>query len=598
MHLPKTLSRGRLRLDTANIDQLDAALRGLAVGIVLLLSLLGYDYDVRGDLALPFPVAPAAVAIGLVIYNVAVVLLLGVPWRHRPGFPLFTLDWLVVTVAILLTGGFFSPFLVLYYALVIGAALRLNLQRTLILVGACSLVYGLLSRSNATPADTVALHLPWLVVGVTSLLMVAMTALAMQRAVSVENARLLLEQQTARRFSLLNDLTRTVLSATPDTAALLRTVAAIAPNALQADCALALLFDHEGRPQGLAADQGGAPDLTPGVLALAREAAAARAPVVIPDVTADPRGDDLRACLGRVEAAVCAPLMEEDRPVGALLVGSYSPRIFRPADISLLTAIGRQIGLSVRLAHLYDSERDKATRSAERERTERDLLNTVSHDLRTPLTAIKTGVSGLLAGDAARPPAETRLLQNIDRSTERLILLVNDILDMARLRAGRVSLAREQLDIAEVIEDALATLRPLAEAKGQALVVEPPGCAVGLLIPGDRRRLEQALLNILYNANKYTPVGGRITVGARCEVEAVRVWVRDTGPGIDAAEQQHIFERFYVARSSDPARPEAGGLGLAIARSLVELHGGTIGVESAPGDGSLFYFTLPIRPTT
>jgi signal transduction histidine kinase len=589
---------GRLRgwLDAVSLDQLDAALRGLAVGIVLVLSFIGYRYaDVRPAFA-PLPIEPTAVAIGLVIYNIAVVLLLGVPWRRRPGFALFALDWAVVSTAIILTGGFYSPFLILYYALVIGAALRLNLQRTLLLVLACSLVYAALSRDAGAAGDA-ALHLPLLVVGVTSLLMVAMTALAMKRAIDVENTQLGLEQQTARRLSLLNDLTAAVLSASPDTAALLRTVAALAPGALQADCALAVLLGPEGRPIRAAADEGSAPDLSPGVVALAQAAVRRRAPVVLADVPADARGADLRACLGRVESAVVAPLIAAGEGVGAVIVASYSPRVFSPGDLGLLTALSGQIGLSVRLARLYDLERDKAERSAAREQVERDLLNTVSHDLRTPLTAIKTGVSGLLAGGANRPPAELRLLQNVDRSTERLILLVNDVLDMARLRAGRITLAREQLDFAEVIGDAVSAVRPLVEARGQALRLDlPPAAEPPLIASGDRRRLEQVLLNLLYNANKYTPPGGRITVGAGREGDSVRVWVRDTGPGIDPAEQARIFERFYVARSSAPSGPEPTGLGLAIAQSLVALHGGAIGVESRPGAGSLFYFTVPIQP--
>ena len=589
--------RVRLRLWThaVGVDQLDAALRGLAVGIVLLLSLLGYNYAEARPSVLPFSIPPAGIAAALVLYNVAVVVLLGVPWRHRPGFMLFALDWLVVSLAIVLTGGFYSPFLVLYYALVIGGALRLDFQPTLVLVGACSLVYAALSQ-DTPPGVSPAFHLPLLVVGVTSLMMVAMTALTMRRVVDVENARVHLEQQTAQRFALLNDLTRTVLSASPDSAALLRTIAAIAPNALQADCALAVLLDRQGRPGRVAVDQGNAPDLTPGALALALTATAQRAPLVLENLPADPRGGDIRACLGRVEAVVCAPLLADTEAVGALIVGSYSPRHWTPDDVSLLGAIGRQIALSVRLAQLYDLEREKAARSAERERVERDLLNTVSHELRTPLTAIKTGVSGLLAGSAARPPAEARLLQNIDRSTERLILLINDVLDMARLRAGRVTLAREQLDLGEVIQDALATVRPLAEAKNQTLVTDLPAraaqCACGLQAPADRRRVEQVLLIILNNATKYTPPGGRITVGAAAEPGQVRVWVHDTGPGIDPADQRRIFERFYIG-PREGGRPDATGLGLAIANSLIELHGGQIGVQSSPGTGSLFYFTLP-----
>ena len=252
LHLPDNWDqrlarlRGPWRLDAPRVDELDAGLRALAVGIVVALSLFGYHYTPPAGLAVSIP--PTLVASGLIAYNAGVVLLLGVPWRRRPGFLLFVLDWGVVTGAILLTGGFFSPFLILYYALVIGAALRLSLPRTLALVMACSLVYAVLSSSNPTPADTGAVHLPWLMVGITSLLMVAVTAVAMKRTADIEKARARLEEQTASRLRLLNDLTRTVFSATPNLAALLRTVAAIAPDALGADCGLAVLLDPAGRP--------------------------------------------------------------------------------------------------------------------------------------------------------------------------------------------------------------------------------------------------------------------------------------------------------------------------------------------------------------
>ena len=245
--------RARLRLDELAIDELDAGLRALAVGTVLVLSLLGYPVTPSPGLGVSIP--PALVAGALVVYNAAVVLGLGVPWRRRPGFVLYSVDCAVITGAILLTGGFFSPFLILYYAMVIGAALRLDLLRSLLLVAACAVVFTLLSSLYPTPADTGAIHLPWLVIGVTSLLMAGVTALAMKHAVDLEQARARLEEATAARLRLLNDLTRTVLSASPDTSALLRTVAAMAAEALGADCGLAVLLDA---PTGSGPGQQGA----------------------------------------------------------------------------------------------------------------------------------------------------------------------------------------------------------------------------------------------------------------------------------------------------------------------------------------------------
>jgi signal transduction histidine kinase len=585
--------RARLRLDAFTVDELDAGLRGLAVGIVSAISLFGYPY-----IPLPEPlvrIPPALVAAALIGYNAAVVLVLGVPWRRRPGFGLFVVDWLVVTAAIMLTGGFFSPFLILYYALVIGAALRLSLVQNVGLVAACSVVYALLSTVYPTPADAGPVHLPWLVVGVTSLLMVVVTAVALKRAVTIENARARLEEQTASRLRLLNDLTRTVLQASPDLAALLRAVAAIAPDALGADSGLAVLFDRNGQPRRVARSDGAEPPMTPGTLAVALAAGAQGTPVILPAAGADPRGPDLAAMLGPVASVVCCPLVLDAQPVGALFVASAGPRSFTPAEVSLLSAIAGQAVLPVRLARLYDLEREKAAQAGARERLERDLLNTVSHELRTPLTAIKTSISGLQAAPGTHSPAETRLLQNIDRSTERLILLINDVLDMARLRAGRVTLRPALVDLGALIREAGATVRPLADAKEQSLELALPGpaWATNLTVLGDRRRLEQVLLNILHNAIKYTPAGGVIRVGAEGDAVSVRVWVRDSGPGIPAADQAHIFERFYVGRADGPERADATGLGLAIARSLIDLHGGSIGVTSRPGDGSTFYFTLP-----
>ncbi len=585
--------RTRLRLDAFTVDELDAGLRGLAVGIVSALSLFGYTYTPLPGLLVNLP--PTLIAAVLVAYNAAVVLVLGVPWRRRPGFRLFVVDWLVVTAAIVLTGGFFSPFLILYYALVIGAALRLSLLQNLGIVAACSVVYALLSTVYPTPADTGTVHLPWLVVGVTSLLMVVLAAGAMKRAVDIENARARLEEQTASRMRLLNDLTRTVLNASPDLAVLLRTVAAIAPDALGANVGLAVLFDRSGRPGRVARSDGAEPEMTPGALAVALAAGVQGHPVILEDAGANVRGPDLAAMLGPVATVICCPLVLDDQPVGALFVASEQPRRFTTAEVSLLTAIAGQTVLPVRLARLYDLEREKAALADAREQMERDLLNTVSHELRTPLTAIKTSISGLRATPGAHPPAEERLLQNIDRSTERLILLVNDVLDMARLRAGRVTLQQAPVDLGALAWEANTTVRPLADAKGQSLELALPGpaWATNLIVTGDRRRLEQVLLNILHNAIKYTPPGGVIRVGAEGDEACVRVWVRDSGPGITPADQAHIFERFYVGRTEGSERTDATGLGLAIARSLIDLHSGAIGVTSQPGAGSTFYFTLP-----
>jgi two-component system sensor histidine kinase KdpD len=238
---------------------------------------------------------------------------------------------------------------------------------------------------------------------------------------------------------------------------------------------------------------------------------------------------------------------------------------------------------------------------------ERDLLSIVSHELRTPLTAIKTSVGALTDEDAEAAtegdPTRLRLLRNIGRSTDRLINLVSESLDMARLRAGRVSLKVQVLNVGDLILEVAPQVRSLLGVRGQILEVDLPARDSArwqrLQVLGDRRRLEQVLLNLMANANKYGPFGGHITVGATPRNGQVRIFVRDDGPGIEPGEQERIFEKFYQGKSQQETlkeHPESLGLGLAIARSIVELHGGYIGVQSRRFQGSTFYFVLAYEP--
>jgi signal transduction histidine kinase len=199
----------------------------------------------------------------------------------------------------------------------------------------------------------------------------------------------------------------------------------------------------------------------------------------------------------------------------------------------------------------------------------------------------------------AADSTQTRLLQNVGRSTERLIGLVNELLDMARLRAGRVSLQVQQVNMGAVIAELAGQLAPLLESRGQTLLLDLPPSDTGrwhrLSVPGDRRRIEQVVINLVSNANKYSPPGTRITLGATPRDGQVRVFVRDEGPGIPHAQHQRIFDKFYTGNEAiaPDGAIESTGLGLAIARSIVELHGGTMSIASRPGSGSTFYFTLP-----
>jgi PAS domain S-box-containing protein len=234
-----------------------------------------------------------------------------------------------------------------------------------------------------------------------------------------------------------------------------------------------------------------------------------------------------------------------------------------------------------------------ARRALEREKDE--FLSAVSHDLRTPLAAIKASIGVLLAHTPADFPAPLhRLLVNIDQAADRMATLVGDLLDLARLQAGRLQLELELTDLRLVAERAAAAIEPLAQQRGQQVRVEVPPTPV--LAHADAARLERALLNLLTNAHQYGRPGGRIELQLALHDGHARLAVRDDGPGIPRELQERIFERFYRPDTEQTRRSRGAGLGLPIARAFAELHGGRLWVESEPGVGSTFVLLIPLAP--
>jgi len=238
-----------------------------------------------------------------------------------------------------------------------------------------------------------------------------------------------------------------------------------------------------------------------------------------------------------------------------------------------------------------------ASEEAELDRLKSEFVGTVSHELRTPLTSIKGSVDLLLEAETGElNPTQRRFLNTIRRSSDRLINMVSDLLDLSRLEAGRVQLDLHPVDLAHLAEDVVHSLGNLFSAKKQAVETTaeaslPPAMA-------DRQRMEQVLVNLLGNASKYTPEGGRVCVAlSRGEVgggpAVVRLAVTDSGPGLSPADQQRVFDKFYRAGDRLSQAQQTGtGRGLTIARSLVELHGGTLTVDSELGRGSTFTISL------
>jgi two-component system phosphate regulon sensor histidine kinase PhoR len=219
----------------------------------------------------------------------------------------------------------------------------------------------------------------------------------------------------------------------------------------------------------------------------------------------------------------------------------------------------------------------------------REFVANVSHELRTPLTSIRALVETLETGAIDDPAVAADFLRRIVHEVDRLAVLVDELLDLARLETGRVVLRRESLAPREVLDAALERLRSQIARAGLKLDNTVPNDLPAM--SADRARIEQVMLNLVHNAIKFTPAGGTITVSARADDAAIVVTVADTGVGIPTDEAPRLFERFFKA---DRARSSEGtGLGLAIAKHIVQAHGGAIWVESTLGEGARFSFRLP-----
>lgn len=235
-----------------------------------------------------------------------------------------------------------------------------------------------------------------------------------------------------------------------------------------------------------------------------------------------------------------------------------------------------------------------AQRDLERQKDE--FFANISHDLRTPLTAIKASVGVVLANEPPGMPEPLhRMLVNIDLAAERMSTLVADLLELTRLQAGRVQLRLAHTDLRTVAIRAAQAIEPLAEARGQQLQLSLPPDPVGAVVDGER--LERALLNLLSNAQKYGRAHGTIRLRLEHRPGEARFAVADDGPGIPKSELERIFDRFYRPESEATSAKQGSGLGLPIARAMIELHGGRVWAESTLGQGSTFWVSLPLAAT-
>jgi signal transduction histidine kinase len=242
----------------------------------------------------------------------------------------------------------------------------------------------------------------------------------------------------------------------------------------------------------------------------------------------------------------------------------------------------------------HGSWNDASAHLKDLERLRTDLLSIIAHELRTPITVMRT-LTGLLLDPSSNPTAEQSrsMLETMERNAERMQHLIGEILDLARYRSGTIGLQLRQFDAMDLAESAVTTIRPLAERRGQTVELHAPRDR-GPRVFGDRPRLDRALLNLVANAQHFSPDGGRITVRLKGAADGMVWWsVTDHGPGISAEDQAHLFERFYVGRDAPREAQEGFGLGLPRALAIAQAHGGTIDVRSRVGHGSTFSLVVP-----
>jgi signal transduction histidine kinase len=329
---------------------------------------------------------------------------------------------------------------------------------------------------------------------------------------------------------------------------------------------------------------------------------ASRAPATGPDVSPRPVSPLLHAALVLVGASVTSMELDDAfRASGATLApGTADALLADLAELGLVRS-GRLAPTGRRYVRTSLGQRTvdagltgtAAVPLEELERLRTDLLSTIAHELRTPLTAVRTSV-GLLRDPGVEPTLEQHeaLLASIERNADRMQRLVGDILELSRFRAGGVALQLRRFDAAGLAESAIGAVAPLAAGRGQRvhLTMSQPGAHA---VYGDRRRLEQALINLLANAQRFSPDGAAITVDVSRHQHLTAWAVQDAGPGVPEADRGRLFERFFVGRNDRSGPREGVGLGLPTALAIAQAHGGTIEVTSPTVGGSTFRLVVP-----
>jgi signal transduction histidine kinase/CHASE3 domain sensor protein len=406
-------------------------------------------------------------------------------------------------------------------------------------------------------------------------------------------------QRSVAELEALGEVGRAV-SASLDLDTVLRSIIANACSLARADGGTVHVLDEASDRFEIAAELGMSAELTRLIQSipahsgstLVGRAALRREAVQIEDAAEAEGYTPKEAVLASgIRALLAVPMLREDHVIGALVVTRNAPGAFSAETIELLKSFAGQSALAIHNAKLFEELERKGRELEEASRHKSEFLANMSHELRTPLNAV-LGYAELIQdgiyGDV--PDKIQDVLERIQQNGRHLLGLINDVLDLSKIEAGQLTLSPIDYSMRELVLDVVSATEALAAEKRLALEVDVPADLP--LGRGDERRLTQVLMNLVSNAIKFTETGS-VSIRAKVEDGSFVVRVADTGMGIADQDLERIFGEFQQVDSSSTRKTGGTGLGLAIARRIVEMHGGRIWVESTPGAGSTFYFTVP-----